>query len=690
FKGENIGVVERPTWYWSELTSYENMIDYDGFNQLLFFQDFTIYARYGAPQISNVVIKEGSVKQTYEVFEKISNSQVVAIIVVSYTLGKPSQEVEIRLNDISNFYFNIEGTREAKIDYFSHNLTFTYTVVDSRPKIVEANEFDISKNGEMFQLVLRNELVNSVMEYDFNGKITVESGATWKLYNNNNENKVEMVDKIAHFGVYDNAVTVYVEVTKGNKSMWYVAYLQKAGKTYLSFDSQTETSFEPVEVINGKPYTLPTNKPTKKGYIFDGWFVSGIRLDGLNWPYNTSAVAYAVWQIDSYTLTFDSAGGNSVPSIVVSYGGYYNLPIPTRVGHNFEGWFIDEICLDGQNWGFGENRTAVARWTANSYTLTFDSAGGDRVPSIVVSYGGNYTLPTTIKAGHTFEGWFIDETRIDGLNWSYGTNRDAVARWSRNSYTLTFDSAGGNSVPSIVVSYGGNYTLPTPTRAGYTFAGWFIDGTRVNGYNWFFEANKTAVARWTTNSYNLDFDSAGGNREPSISVSYGGNYNLPTPTRVGHTFVGWFIDETRIDGLNWLFETNKTAIARWTTNSYNLTVDSAGGNSIPSLVVSYGDYYNLPDPTRVGYTFEGWYKTNTNERFLGYCQWYIESDVSVTAKWTIATSRLSFNSDKGTTASPIIITYGQNYILPTSTKEGYIFDGWYVDTTKLDGLNWTY
>ncbi|MEG1706635.1 MAG: leucine-rich repeat protein, partial [Clostridia bacterium] len=86
----------------------------------------------------------------------------------------------------------------------------------------------------------------------------------------------------------------------------------------------------------------------------------------------------------------------------------------------------------------------------------------------------------------------------------------------------------------------------------------------------------------------------------------------------------------------------------------------------------------------------GWYKTNTNERFLGYCQWYIESDVSVTAKWTIATSRLSFNSDKGTTASPIIITYGQNYILPTSTKEGYIFDGWYVDTTKLDGLNWTY
>lgn len=114
------------------------------------------------------------------------------------------------------------------------------------------------------------------------------------------------------------------------------------------------------------------------------------------------------------------------------------------------------------------------------------------------------------------------------------------------SYTLTFDPNGGNvNETSRKRNEGSQYgILPTPTRTGYTFTGWF---TSTNGGNEVsssttISSNTTIYAQWTINVYTLNYNPNGGNVTPtSKNLNYGSAYgNLPTPTRSGYIFNGWY------------------------------------------------------------------------------------------------------------------------------------------------------
>jgi uncharacterized repeat protein (TIGR02543 family) len=118
-----------------------------------------------------------------------------------------------------------------------------------------------------------------------------------------------------------------------------------------------------------------------------------------------------------------------------------------------------------------------------------------------------------------------------------------------NTYTVTFNANGGSvSTASKTVTYASTYgTLPTPTRTGYTFAGWYTaasGGTSITSSTTVsITANQTLYAHWTANTYTVTFNANGGGTPSpaSKSVTYASTYGtLATVSRSGHEFLGWF------------------------------------------------------------------------------------------------------------------------------------------------------
>ncbi len=226
--------------------------------------------------------------------------------------------------------------------------------------------------------------------------------------------------------------------------------------------------------------------PTKEGYTFIGWY-NGESEWNFETPVATDLTLTAKWQLNQYTITFDTAGGSEVPSITQDYGTAITPPAaPTRTGYTFVGWDRESPTTMPAG-----DMTITARWQVNQYTITFKPENGGQDIVIKQDYGTAITAPANpTKTGYTFAGWdkTIPTTMPAG-------DMAITAQWQLNQYTITFDTAGGSEVPSITQDYGTAITAPAnPTKTGYTFAGW--DKTIPSTMP---AENITLTARWTEN-----------------------------------------------------------------------------------------------------------------------------------------------------------------------------------------------
>ncbi len=142
----------------------------------------------------------------------------------------------------------------------------------------------------------------------------------------------------------------------------------------------------------------------------------------------------------------------------------------TTPGCTFGGW----NKADGTAWDYAsdkvtDNITLYAKWTANTYTITFDTVGGSEIAPITQDYGTAITEPANpTREGYTFTGWDRDIPETMPAE-----NMTVTAQWEVNQYTITFDTAGGSEIAPITQDYGTAITEPAnPTREGYTFTGW--------------------------------------------------------------------------------------------------------------------------------------------------------------------------------------------------------------------------
>ena len=194
--------------------------------------------------------------------------------------------------------------------------------------------------------------------------------------------------------------------------------------------------------------------------------------------------------IGAYTVTFQSKGGSEVASQIRANTPAAQPDNPTKEGHTFIGWYKGE-----EKWNFAdavtEALTLTAKWTANRYTITFDTAGGSEVAPITQDYGTTITAPAApTRTGYTFAGWDREiPTAMPAGDMAI------TARWQVNQYTITFKPENGGEDIVITQDYGTAITPPAaPTRTGYTFAGWDRESPTT------MPAGDMAItARWTEN-----------------------------------------------------------------------------------------------------------------------------------------------------------------------------------------------
>lgn len=154
----------------------------------------------------------------------------------------------------------------------------------------------------------------------------------------------------------------------------------------------------------------------------------------------------------------------------------------------------------------------------------------------------------------------------------------------------------------------------------------------------------------------VTFDANSGSSSVSEkNVFYGQTYGeLPVPSKAYYTFVGWYTEA--VGGTQILADTvvtsavNQTLYAHWSANAFTVTFNANGGTvSTASKSVTYGDAYGtLPTPTRTGYTFNGWYNSN-GEKVTSSTVQTNDSNVTLTAKWTVNSYKVSWNTGTGYT-----------------------------------------
>jgi len=269
----------------------------------------------------------------------------------------------------------------------------------------------------------------------------------------------------------------------------------------------------------------------------------------------------------SYTVTFDKQNGSGGSDGVTAAfaGAMPTATAPTREGYTFGGYYT---AVDGggtqyytaamasaSNWNIADHRTLYAQWIINSYTITFDSAGGSAVTAITQNFGATVTTPTNpTLTGYTFTSWSPALPSTIPAN-----NLTVTAQWTASSYTVTFDKqSGSGGSDSVSATFAGAMPAATaPTRAGYTFGGYYTavsgEGTQyytaamVSAANWNIADHTTLHAQWTNNAPTWT-----GNPITGTSATEGSAYSATLVGSASDVDVGASLSFAKVSGQAWL------------------------------------------------------------------------------------------------------------------------------------------
>lgn len=364
----------------------------------------------------------------------------------------------------------------------------------------------------------------------------------------------------------------------------------------------------------------------------------------------------------SYAVSFNANGGSGAPSGQTK-------------------WYGETLTLSS-------TKPTRSNASATGYKVTYDANGGSCSTT-------SATAARTTK--YTFSKW---NTKADGS----GTAYNAGASYTGNAALALYATWTSSTTTSAVM-------LPTPSRTGYAFAGWYTaasGGTRVGGAGGSYTPTGavTLHAHWTQNTWTVSYAANGGSSTPAsqtklygqaltlrgaisrsnatatYTVSYSANYSGGSNPSSGtatkttkYSFNGWKATNDTVYAAGGSYTANAatTMTAQWTSSASTTKV-------------------TLPTPTRTGYTFGGWYRESacTNKVGNGGASYTPTASIQLFAKWTINTWTVAYSANGGTGApASQTKTYGQTLTLSSTrpARSGYTFLGW---ATKSDGTGTAY
>ncbi len=317
--------------------------------------------------------------------------------------------------------------------------------------------------------------------------------------------------------------------------------------------------------------TLSTNV-TKTGYTFEGWYtnsnLSGTAVTKIGTTETGDKTFYAKWTAKSdvsYTIRYYKVNtttklANDTNVTGRTFNASETINAKTIMGYTISGSNTQTITHDAYN------KTYTFYYTANTYTITYNGNGntGGSTANSTHTYDVAQKLTTNgfIKTGYTFAGWatsasgekvYSDGQSVTNLASAQGETVTLYATWTVNTYNITYqnlnDGNYGANTPTKY-TYGVGATLVNPTRTGYAFNGWFtsssFSGNAVTKIGTTETGDKTFYAKWTANTYTVNFNLNGGadnsgTYTSSKTYTYDSVYNIAStiPTKSGYVFAGW-------------------------------------------------------------------------------------------------------------------------------------------------------
>ena len=467
--------------------------------------------------------------------------------------------------------------------------------------------------------------------------------------------------------------------------------------------------------VEDEEFALPT--PTRNGYEFVGWTGEGIIMPQLNVTIPTGSTgdkAYtANWQVIEYTITLDTNGGPNVSPIKYTVEDSFTLPYPLRPGYEFAGWTLDGSGMLPATtliiyYGTTGDLHYKAEWRLAEYTINMDLNGGSGKEKVVYTITDeDFELPTPTRNGYEFVGWkgegITTPQRIVKIPKGSTGNKAYTANWKVIQYTIITLLEGGNAGSSgaYVYTVEETFTLPTPTRTGYTFWGWTGEGITTPQPNVTIPkgstGDKTYIENWVETGYTITLDLNGGSgKEKVIYTMTDEDFELPTPTRNGYEFVGWTGERITTPQTSVKIPKgstgNKAYTANWKVIRYTITLVTNGGAVIASIRYTVEDSVTLPiPPERPGYEFAGWVLDGSGQ--FPSTPMIIPKgstgDRIYEAEWRVATYTITYVSH-GKAYNWVQYTINNQIYFglpeedPSYYLPGYTFVGW-----KIDGVEGT-
>lgn len=307
------------------------------------------------------------------------------------------------------------------------------------------------------------------------------------------------------------------------------------------------------------------------------------------------------------------------------------LPVPTRAGYEFGGWFLSSDFSGAAQTtipaGTNNNVYVYAKWI-KTYNITYHLGGGINAEDNPTEFNER-TLPLTLKAptrdGFTFGGWYQNPAcsgnQVTTIDAGTEKNVSLWAKWNAIEYSVSYVLNGGINSDQNVAKYSILDTpvkLYNPTRDGYLFEGWFassdFSGERMTYLSKDNLGDVTLHAKWSL-AYTITYNTNGGfndGRNPSVFTENTETFTLFGAEKVNYSFLGWFDNEeltgTPITQIAKGTKNNIVLWAKWSSTQITVTFNPNGGGVSPltKVVKKGGTYGELPTPTKAGYTFNGW------------------------------------------------------------------------------------
>ena len=402
---------------------------------------------------------------------------------------------------------------------------------------------------------------------------------------------------------------------------------------------------------------------------------------------------------------------------------------PTYLGYTFAGWYLD-LNHENPATTMGDEQTTIyAKWTANTISLVYDANLGSGAPegvSKTFAQSGYAVISETSpsREGYTFAGWFRDaegtgaevKALADTDFASNGATVTLYAKWTIHQHYISYASEGGTLVDDTdLLDYGtviGESRLPDIAKQGYVFDGWFYQngpkaGQKASKNDTLPDVDVVLVAHWTAKTLKVIYHlNDGSETTDTVDLTYGeAGYDAPSTTvfnRTGHTFAAWYGNPEKTgDAIGDLVGKYVNAAntidlyAKWDANTLTIRFFRNGGTGeMENVVKTYGQdgYTSIPNNgfSRTGYHFTAWYRGQTSEEVTGFGDADYASasnSVDLYAGWEANVYELAYESGVGAAVATKEVAYEANIgaaSLPELAKDGYTFDGWYLDAQRLN------